>query len=325
MENIFDKYSDFFIRNEYFNKYVKLCELNNITKKEKYKTQTHHIIPRSYFKIRNINIDNSKENLIELKHEDHILAHFYLCYCVKDEFIYSNEYAMFFMLRKFNIDFTHLDEEHVLSLSKEYSILYEDFCKRQSKMKLGNIPWNKGGNCYSDEQRERMRISQLGRKVSNETKQKMHNSSLGKNKGGCYINNGVKSIHINLDELDKYLSEGWVKGSIQIHKKTFLNTITITDGIHEKRITPDMLEYYEDIGWKRGRSKLSKSKVKASMSNKGKSSWNKGIKWTEEQKKNFVSPFKSRTCWVTNGIETHRVFPEDVDTYCNKGFWRGMK
>ena len=55
-----------FIDNEYLDKYIELIEINRNTKREKFKTQQHHIIPRSYYKHNNLEIDNSKENLVNV-------------------------------------------------------------------------------------------------------------------------------------------------------------------------------------------------------------------------------------------------------------------
>ena len=67
-----------FIDNEYLDKYCELIELNKDTKKEKYKTQIHHIIPKCYYELNNLEIDNSKENLVNLLYKDHFLSHYYL-------------------------------------------------------------------------------------------------------------------------------------------------------------------------------------------------------------------------------------------------------
>ena len=73
-----------FIQNEYFNKYVELITNNLKTKREKFKTQKHHIIPRCYFKHESIKdkaIIEDKTNLVNLSYANHILAHYYLSLC----------------------------------------------------------------------------------------------------------------------------------------------------------------------------------------------------------------------------------------------------
>ena len=52
-----------FLDNEYLDKYVDLITLNKFTKKELYKTQRHHIIPKCYYKNNNLLINNEANNL----------------------------------------------------------------------------------------------------------------------------------------------------------------------------------------------------------------------------------------------------------------------
>ena len=74
-----------FENNQYLDAYIKLIEENKETKKEKYKTAIHHIIPKAYFKKMNLLIDNSEDNLVNLLHKDHVLAHYYLTQCIVDK------------------------------------------------------------------------------------------------------------------------------------------------------------------------------------------------------------------------------------------------
>jgi len=73
------------IINKYFRKYCDLILKNKNTPDIKFKTQKHHIIPKFYFKTNNLEIDNSKENLVNLLYKDHILAHYYLCLFLIDK------------------------------------------------------------------------------------------------------------------------------------------------------------------------------------------------------------------------------------------------
>lgn len=58
---------------------------------------------------------------------------------------------------------------------------------------------------------------------SDSTKEKRRASLKGKNSGGCYINNGKITKHLkDMNELDSYLANGWVKGNLSI-KKTYDN------------------------------------------------------------------------------------------------------
>ena len=90
--------TNYFIDNEYLDKYCELIELNKDTKKERPKTQSHHIVPVSYFKLSKLPIDNSKENRVNLLYKDHILVHYYLCLCTKGKFKYYVTFRLSFCL-----------------------------------------------------------------------------------------------------------------------------------------------------------------------------------------------------------------------------------
>ena len=74
------------------------------------------------------------------------------------------------------------------------------------------IEYNKS-RILSPETHERMRNAQLGRKLSEETKQKL--SEISKNT--IWINNGEKCKRILGNEINLYIESGWVKGRIVKH------------------------------------------------------------------------------------------------------------
>lgn len=49
----------------------------------------HHIIPKCWYKMNNLSIDNSKDNLILLTYEDHIKVHKLALLCAKDKVLRS--------------------------------------------------------------------------------------------------------------------------------------------------------------------------------------------------------------------------------------------
>ena len=87
----------YFIDKEWLDKYCELIEKNKNTAKEKC-TQKHHILQRAYYNLIKQPCNDSKENLVNLKYSDHILAHYYLCLCTKNQLEKSNRTALFFML-----------------------------------------------------------------------------------------------------------------------------------------------------------------------------------------------------------------------------------
>ena len=59
-----------------FDKYFNLIENNLKTKRENFKTQRHHIVPKCIWK--RISCDFSCDLIVNLTHKNHILAHYYL-------------------------------------------------------------------------------------------------------------------------------------------------------------------------------------------------------------------------------------------------------
>ena len=64
-----------FIDNYYLNCYIKLIESNREIKREKFKTQRHHIIPKCISKIIDYKDVNSDCNIVNLTHRNHLYAH----------------------------------------------------------------------------------------------------------------------------------------------------------------------------------------------------------------------------------------------------------
>lgn len=76
-----------FVDNEYFDKYLNLIFVNLNTKREKFLTASHHIIPRAYYKHNNIPVDDTRSNKVNLKHKDHLLAHYYMYKCAATDYL----------------------------------------------------------------------------------------------------------------------------------------------------------------------------------------------------------------------------------------------
>lgn len=112
-----------FLDNKYLDKYCELIINNLETQKEKYKTQYHHIIPRCYYKLIGLDVDNSRNNLVNLLYKDHILAHYYLCLCTEGKLKYKLSNA-FFHLTYRTWKYENFDPLNVLN---EYQNIYEEY------------------------------------------------------------------------------------------------------------------------------------------------------------------------------------------------------
>jgi hypothetical protein len=75
----------YFDKNEYFEKYIELLHTPQISDLPLHK---HHIIPRVYFRLLNLTVDNSDENTVMLTPANHAIAHYYLALCSKGELKY---------------------------------------------------------------------------------------------------------------------------------------------------------------------------------------------------------------------------------------------
>jgi hypothetical protein len=132
VETLYQKLIDsgMFEVNKYLDKYVELMIKNIDQPAEKDLTQKHHILPRHYYQHRNISVDNSKENLINLPIYDHIRAHYFLYMCVRDQAEkYSNLYALRRMLGGNFTDLAQiefLDDTECLELYQKYNELNRD-------------------------------------------------------------------------------------------------------------------------------------------------------------------------------------------------------
>jgi len=189
--------------NKYLDEYCKLIESNKNTKREKFKTQKHHIIPRYYYRINNIDLDNSKENVVNLLYKDHFVAHLLLAMCSNsDLYCYNNFIALSYMSKKVtikNLDYLQSEYEQCRERCESYNPMYNDIHKKHHD--------------------EVMRKKETRDKISSTMKRKVQERSLftkehRKNltesmKNSVYVYNDLKITRIKPNELDKYLKDGW--------------------------------------------------------------------------------------------------------------------
>ena len=113
-----------FIDNEYLDLYCRLVERNGRTQIRHGVTNSHHIIPKSWFKLNKQTVDNTQSNLVNLVYREHVLAHYYLCLCTTDELQIANELALMCLLnrKKLNV----VDKQLVMGLPL-YNNIYEHY------------------------------------------------------------------------------------------------------------------------------------------------------------------------------------------------------
>lgn len=113
-----------FVDNDYLDRYCLLIERSRNNKRGK-NTNSHHIVPRCWFKLNDLEIDNSVRNLVILNYRDHVMAHYYLCLCTVDKLRYANELALHCLLgRKKNLSYT---DKLLFNRLPLYNTIYEDY------------------------------------------------------------------------------------------------------------------------------------------------------------------------------------------------------
>lgn len=224
-----------FTDNEYFSLYIDLINNNLQTKKEKFKTQQHHIIPRCYFKLNKLKIDNSKDNLVNLSFSDHVKAHCYLCLCINNEYLScANYFAVNKLLGLNNLE---INDNLVDYLDSNKDLID----KAYEKVKLFLSEFNPMSNTEIKNKHDNiMRSAEVRNKIS--ASMSISRAQSAKN---IHITKGKLMKRISQTELESYLSDGWQlgtrKGRMRIHK----------DG-HETTIWPEDFPLYEVEGWKIG-------------------------------------------------------------------------
>lgn len=321
-----------FIDNQYLDNYCEIIENNEYTKKQKFKTQVHHIIPRCICLKLNIDSMNDKDNLINLYYKDHLLAHYYLCLCCNDAYLRCKLFiAINFMLgniKQYNSVTLEKECKAILEALPKYQTLYEESNKIRAIL---------------------IAKKNLGHSTSVETKLKI---SL-KNKGRIYINKDsiVKSIFPN--ELNNYLSTGWTKGNPNNNKSrnTHKGDTIVHKGDTQKYISKNDIKQYLADGWVLGRSEEHCKHMSQSINNYYSSLSEEEIqkkcasygmlgkhpseetklkmrvarlgKKHSEKTKQQIGLNKRETIWMTDGKTDVMIKQEREAEFLSKGYHRG--
>lgn len=162
--------------------------------------------------------------------------------------------------------------DHSHHLSGKNNPNYGKHLTEEAKTKIGNA--NRGRIKTDSEKQKRLdTIKQHGGYgfwITDEYCAKLSKSLKGKNthtKGRKHINNGIEAKMVTLDELDAYLSNGWVLGRIPFSEETrkkfsevkkgkaySLGKIWVTNGTVNHSIFPEEFDKYCDLGYYRGRT-----------------------------------------------------------------------
>lgn len=265
MENLKQKLLELGIvkDNEWLDKYVELIESNRETKAEKFKTQKHHIIPRSYYVHNKLDINNSEDNIVNLTYSSHILAHYYLWKCAKTYHFKGANASSVKLLTDVLPNLLDLDT------LDNYDDLYENFIKyRSDKCKelfTGKIYVTKDNISKPIDKSELEKFISDGWVTGNpNAKSNLDKISLNKD--------GVE-IRVKSSELQTYFDLGYVVGRLSHPRKGMHNspemklkqskshlgklkgTIHVNNGKVSKMINKCDLHNYLDNGFVLGRLK----------------------------------------------------------------------
>ena len=139
-----------FLDNEYFKKYLTLvtCPLNSDLPDVIF--EQHHILPVSYFKHAQLEVDNSLQNLVCLDIKNHVLAHYYLTLCsAVDWFYYGNATCVSLLT---NRAFADISESWIEDNLTELNNIKQHRLYLNSSLQKGLQAAEKNPNCkYSKE------------------------------------------------------------------------------------------------------------------------------------------------------------------------------
>lgn len=202
--------------NEYFAKYVKIIVDNLDTKWEKKLTQKHHIIPRCYFEHIGKEVDNSNNNIINLKYSDHILAHYFLCLSIdkeKEPILYKKLLCSFSYMAYGKHNYTGIDLENIEIID---NLKYKDILYSEYRDYLGELT----------------SIRCKGSTLKDEVKLKL--SIAHKNRVHIHKDNNDKLVKI--EDLQDFLLNGWCLGR-SLRVKNILKSSSIEAAVKGKKST----------------------------------------------------------------------------------------
>lgn len=152
------------------------------------------------------------------------------------------------------------------------------------------------------------------------------------NRNLVFINNGEKSIKIHPEDLDLYLSEGWVKGRINVREfdrsSKIRGFIYVTNGSENKAIPKEELSNYLADGWMKGKT------LDYSGKYIGVNDGKVNFRILKEDLDEFLkvpgnsvgwmrSPKQIDKAWVNNGEEERLIPKIDLEVYLNSGWVTG--
>lgn len=166
--------TDVFTYNQHFVAMMNIINMSRLNPPES--GHKHHIIPKCWFRMNNLPIDNSKDNLVLLSYEDHVKVHKLAYLCTTDKMKRNMAYAYHRLTKGEILDNSYWKGENNPFYGKTHT---EEVCNKLSEINKGHIPWNMGKhNIYSQDTIQKMCESH--KNISEDTRRKMSESHKGK-------------------------------------------------------------------------------------------------------------------------------------------------
>lgn len=173
----------------------------------------HHIVPRCWFKMNNLPIDNSDDNLVLLSYEDHIKVHKLAILCSDTKEMASKMGYAVHRLLKGQFKGIHHTEETKQKMSETHKgRTFSD----ESRRKMSEAAKNK---VLSEEHRRKISEAtrgknnpMYGKQHTDAQRKKMSESLKGQNKGTHWFNDGKVNMR------SYTCPEGFVKGKLNYGK-----------------------------------------------------------------------------------------------------------
>lgn len=133
----------------------------------------HHIIPKCWYKMNNLSIDNSNDNLVLLTYADHIKVHKLALLCAKDKVMRSKlGWALKRLTFGHFLGCHHTEESkeknrlaHLGKATRTGSKLTIEQRKHLSEAHKGQVAWNKGKK-FTVDSRQKMSVARKGKTFS---------------------------------------------------------------------------------------------------------------------------------------------------------------
>lgn len=300
--------------NIYLDKYMDLLFANKDQNKEKGVTHAHHIIPKYYFSNNNIPVDDSADNVINLKYSDHILSHYYLSQCsTSSYYVFCNVCAIKHLVGN---NMSKIDSYSILESLLDLQELYEDYASsRKGNVDLTGV--NKGKIWVTNDiESHRVYPEELDAYLQSGYRL---GSGCTTNKGLMFIHKGTNTKMIHPKDLATYIADGYVAGRPECSAETIermrrkrlggpgttTGRVGINDGEHTKYVQAEVLSEYLSKGWVTGILNA-----------------HEGPSWTSEERAN-MSKRISESVWVHKDTKNRRINQCELDVYLSQGYVRG--